>query len=267
MLTKFCHKQNLRSLFVPAHLPDIVHQLIPKFLSTFHGDVRGTLNSVINTGLRSQPSPSARPKDVHTTKQLRELVLGNDVSIALKKWVDNHTRGSPDLLPLSPYADKVLTSVESRGFTYAAKRRGDSNVIFHHEEHDQPTASITRRTMKAGSIRQIFQYTWTQAATRYSDVFVVLDEFEPLDPAHQPLDPYSKFEFAGTLFKDSRRPEPTVITLSSISCHFVMRPRRIEGIPGDLVHILPLDDVRVANFSYQHSELTIMFSGDDIDGY
>lgn len=258
MLAKFCHQQNLRNLFDPAQLPDVLHQIIPKFLSTFHADIRGTLNSVINSGLRSKPSPPPG----HTTKQLRQLILNDDVTIALKKWIDRRTRSSPDLLPLSPYADKVLTSVESQGYTYVAGGRGDSNVIFHYEDHDQPTTSATRQIiMRAGSIRQIFQYTWAQAETKHSDVFIIIDELEPLDPRHKPLDPYSKFDYAGTLFKQSHKPEPVVITLTSISCHFVMRPRHIEGIPGDLVHVLPLDKVCAANSSYQSSALTKIFSG------
>lgn len=232
MLTKFCHKQNLRNLFTQSALPPALHDIIPKFLSTFHNDIRGTLNSVINAGFSSPPHHIS--SNGSATKSLNERVLKEDVFLAMQKLID-----SP-----SPYADEVLKSVEHEGYTYVAGGQGDSNVVFDcadriHTRQRSP-GFMTRQTARAGSIREIFRY---RCGPETSQVFLVIEEYEPLPAQYESLDPYAKFDAGGFLFQSTHRTDPMVTTLSSIVCHFAMRPRHIEGIPGDLIHVLPLNKV------------------------
>lgn len=237
---------HLRWLFTTIQWPDknvyknMVDTFVKAFSSISTGMGTGLVGDFLSDPAITKASDYDDRKEVqlprHIYKQLIDLV-----DVAGDRFVSLFARGT-SALPILNNAAVPVPRVKRDDVTFATKRAGarDSFVLF--TRPDQPTTSPT--FPHAGQICDIYLHARKEQGITVMEHFLLIKEFQPLDDAHIPLDPYRQFEDLHTRLCYSRRNvTPVLVRLEDVLVHFASLEVEIDGIEEPCLVVRSLDRV------------------------
>ncbi|KAF8870419.1 hypothetical protein BD779DRAFT_1478910 [Infundibulicybe gibba] len=116
----------------------------------------------------------------------------------------------------------------------------------------------------AGRINTIFTHTRHHASgAKYLQTFLLIDEYTPLSPSDATRDHFREFSvLGGCLFYNKFAPEPVLLGIDEVICHFGHIKQKIEGVEEDCIRALPLDkDVKEGMSMQQEARETVSWQG------
>lgn len=239
-MTSVCRSSNLQALVDGCNLPKQAEPLLTAYGSVVNEDHRGTRLADEDHHPPTKPPHSEVLDEEHYQPLLQML---ND-----KFGATNYTSVGSQIIAVTRCVQQ-LAKVSIRGVVYAHKKSlpRDSNILFR-----QVGGSHSR----VGMIWSIFHLRHpTPNGPMVEATYILVREFLKLsDDAMQSQ--YTQFGFTGGFLCHSEKwSKFCVIELDDVICHFAKTA--IHHDSKDLMHVLPLNKVRVSSFVRAHHLIVV----------
>lgn len=209
--------QKLRALLLNAQtlLPSSFFSILGEYEKRFNVDLRGTFLQDRQSAAEyfTVAVPWSIEKAAHPSSGILPF---------LREWLKSGVTGK------TIRQNKIQRF--GQAFQPARRSLGNSQIVFARREGINTMSC-------AGRIREIVTYGYPNS--NEPRILLLVDEFLPLTPGEEIHDPARLFpDFGAKLYHTVTN--TTLVPAEHIVCHFASIVRKVQGIDGDCIFVLPL---------------------------